>query len=140
MDQVELLLPSSRNKEKPGSPIPEFCGLRLRSGWLWLGPGVLLSRNGISDHAVDAYCKYASSIIAIIEMGENTSAGLLPLATEDIYSNLGFQWASTTLAFVALAFSVVPFFYLFGGREIRAKSPFMWESMQVVRKKDVVGV
>jgi hypothetical protein len=145
-----------RNTVNPGSPIPEarlylamLCGALGISGGLfvyawtsfsflpWIAPAVGLAMvgagsmvvvTGITDYAVDSYSNYAGSINAIIVMGENTLAGILPLATQSLYSNLGYQWASTILGIIALAFSIVPIFVLIWGRKIRAKSPFMRES------------
>ncbi|CAG8927005.1 unnamed protein product [Penicillium salamii] len=147
---------ASRNIENPGQPIPEgrlylallggalgISGGMFIYAWTaysfisWVAPAVGLAMvgagsivvvTGISDYAVDSYSKYAGSIIAIIAMGENTFAGLLPLATQSLYANLGYQWASSVLAFIALAFSIVPIFVFIWGQEIRAKSPFMGES------------
>lgn len=94
-----------------------------------VGAGSIVVVNGISDYAIDAYSRYTGSVIAIIAMGENTFTGTLPLATMKMYSSVGYQWASTTLACIALAFSVVPIIVFVRGREIRARSPFMRESM-----------
>ncbi|KAJ5107963.1 hypothetical protein N7456_004638 [Penicillium angulare] len=148
---------ASKNTEAPGTPIPEarlylallggtvgISGGMFVYAWKsyafvhWVAPAIGLAMvgcgsiivvTGISDYAVDSYSKYTGTIIAIIAMGENTFAGVLPLATMSMYTNLGFQWASTTLAFIALAFSLVPIFVFIWGREIRNRSPFMRESM-----------
>ncbi|KAJ5364488.1 uncharacterized protein N7496_010201 [Penicillium cataractarum] len=148
---------ASRNTEVPGAPIPEarlymalvggmvgisggmFVYARtsfsflpwicLAIGLAMVGAGSIVVVTGISDYAVDAYSKYAGSVIAIIAMGENTFAGTLPLATMKMYSSLGNQWASTTLACIASAFSIVPIIVFVWGREIRARSPFMRASM-----------
>jgi len=45
-----------------------------------------------------------------------------------IYSNLGFQWASSLLAIIALILSLAPIVLVMKGKEIRRRSPFMTEA------------
>ncbi|XP_014551799.1 hypothetical protein COCVIDRAFT_111968 [Bipolaris victoriae FI3] len=142
-----------QNTENPGKPIPEarlylsipasFIGLSgglFYFAWTsyssipWIVPGISLAFVGfgmfcstaaVTSYVVDAYAKYAASAIAGIAFLENTMAAFLPLATQDLYRALGFQWASSLLGFVALALSCIPLVLLRYGRSIRARSPFM---------------
>lgn len=144
------------NVESPGTPVPEarlylsipgsFIGLTgglFFFAWTsypsvpWIVPGISLafvgfgmfcSTAGVTTYVVDAYAKYAASAIAGIAFLENTMAAFLPLATQDMYRTLGFQWASSFLGFVALALSFIPLVLLRYGRGIRGKSPFMSEA------------
>lgn len=148
---------ASRNKEVPGTPIPEarlylaivggifgISGGMFTYAWTsypdlpWIAPAIGLAMvgagsvivvTGISDYVVDAYSKYAASAIGIVATGENTLSAFLPLAAMSMYSTLGFQWASTLLAFIALALSLAPVLFIVFGKEIRARSPFMKEAM-----------
>ncbi|CAG8177144.1 unnamed protein product [Penicillium nalgiovense] len=159
---------ASRNKEIPGTPIPEarlylaivggvfgISGGMFTYAWTsypdfpWIAPAVGLAMvgagsvivvTGISDYVVDAYSKYAGSCMGIIATGENTLAAFLPLATMSMYTHLGLQWASTVLAFIALALSFAPVLVLVWGKEIRARSPFMKESMVEKRRKSIDSV
>lgn len=147
---------AKRNKETPGKPVPEarlylsipasfigLCGGLFYFAWTsyssipWIVPsislafvgfGMFCSTAGVTTYVVDAYAKYAASAIAGIAFLENTLAAFLPLATQDMYRALGFQWASSLLGFVALALSCIPLVLLRYGTRIRARSPFMSEA------------
>ena len=41
-----------------------------------------------------------------------------------MYERLGFQWASTLLAFLSLLFVPIPIWWFYKGRSLRMKSPF----------------
>jgi MFS family permease len=144
---------AKRNTENPGVPVPEarlylsipasFIGLMgglFFFAWTsyatipWIVPSVALSFVGfgmfcsiaaVTTYVVDAYAKYAASAVAGIAFLENVMAAFLPLATQSMYKTLGFQWASSLLAFVALALGFIPLVLIRYGRSIRARSPFM---------------
>lgn len=146
-----------RNTEAPGTPIPEarlyasvvggFFGVTggmLVYGWTsyptihWIVPTVGLAMVGfgttavvvsIANYLIDAYSKYAASALGAVGLVENSSIAFIPLAAEAMYTNLGFQWASSLLAFVSLALVATPFAVLKWGREIRSRSPFMKEAI-----------
>lgn len=80
-------------------------------------------------YVTDAYAKYAASASAAICFGENMFAAFLPLAAMSMYTNLGFQWASSLLAFVALALSFAPVILVLRGEDIRRRSPFMSQAV-----------
>jgi MFS family permease len=159
---------ASRNTEVPGTPIPEarlylaivggmigISGGMFTYAWTsypnlpWIAPAVGLAMvgagsvivvTGISDYVVDAYSKYAASAIGIIAAGENTFSAFLPLAAMSMYSTLGYNWASTLLAFISLALSLAPILFVVWGKEIRARSPFMKEAMLEKRRKSIDSV
>lgn len=144
---------ASRNTEAPGCPIPEarlytavlgglfgISGGMFTYAWTsyphipWIAPalslglvgaGSVLVVTGVSDYVVDAYSQYAGSAIGAVATGENIFSGFLPLATMSMYSTLGFQWASTLLAFISLVLSLIPTLMFFFGRSVRARSRFM---------------
>ncbi|KIV92963.1 hypothetical protein PV10_04214 [Exophiala mesophila] len=148
---------ASRNHETPGIPIPEarlyvsvlgsFVGVTggmFVYAWTsypsfpWIAPAIGLAMVGfgidivvigIADYVVDSYSKYAGSAVAAVVLGENIFAAFLPLSTMAMYSNLGFQWASTLLGFLALLLSFIPVVIIPFGRRIRARSPFMKEAI-----------
>lgn len=83
----------------------------------------------IMMYITDAYDKYAASASAAVCFGENIAAALLPLASQSMYMRLGFHWASTLLAFLALGLGCAPIVLVWKGRVIREKSPFMREAL-----------
>ncbi|KAK8104519.1 MFS multidrug transporter [Apiospora kogelbergensis] len=113
---------AARNTEVPGTPIPEA---RLYTAIL----------GGIANYLIDAYSKYAASALAAVGLAENLSIAFLPLASSALYTDLGFQWASTLLAFASLALVATPFIVIKWGKEIRARSPFTKEAV-IERQRD----
>ncbi|KAK5164599.1 uncharacterized protein LTR77_009805 [Saxophila tyrrhenica] len=144
-----------RNTEAPGRPIPEarlyvsifgsFAGIAggmFVYAWTaypslpWIAPTIGLGMVGfgiqtvvsaVADYIEDAYAVsgYAASAISGVAAGENIVAAFLPLATQRMYTSLGFQWASSLLGFVAVVLSFAPVVFVWKGRELRGRSPFM---------------
>ncbi|CEF78688.1 hypothetical protein FGSG_03814 [Fusarium graminearum PH-1] len=148
---------ASRNKEEPGTPIPEarlyvaviggFIGVTggmfvyawTSFSWVtWVGPafGLMLVGLGteavvvsIANYLIDAYSNYAGSAIGATILGENLGVAFLPLASSSMYTNLGFHWASSLLGFISLVLAAAPIAVFIWGKEIRARSPFMKSAM-----------
>ena len=76
----------------------------------------------------DSYVKYAASALSAASLGRNTFGAFLPLASYQLFENLGYGWAGSLLGFVGLALSFVPVVLVFKGEEIRKRSPFMREA------------
>ncbi|OCL15208.1 multidrug transporter [Glonium stellatum] len=147
---------ASRNTESQFHPIPEarlylsipggFIGLTAGFFWYawtsfpslhWILPSIGLALVGfgtftvvsaVSNYLIDSYSKYAASALAAVAFGENVFAAFLPLASQSMYTNLGFQWASSILGFIALSLSFLPVVLIFYGKSIRERSPFMIEA------------
>lgn len=149
--QKEIYVKSApRNKEKPGSPVPEailhlsipstiiLAGGLFMYGWsifqpYWIVTAIGLALTGFASivivnaasiYVTDAYSDYAASAIAAVAFGENTFAAFLPLAAKPMYHRLGYQWASSLLGFVALALTLAPIALLWKGQTIRSRSKF----------------
>jgi len=158
---------AKNNPENPGQPLPEsrlytatvggllgVTGGMFVYAWTsysdlpWIGPavglamvgfGVTVVVNAIANYVVDAYANYAASAVAAIALGENVFIAFLPFAAQPMYTRLGFQWASTLLAFVSLALSAFPFVMIRYGKKIRQKSPFMEASVPIHRPTGTAG-
>jgi hypothetical protein len=154
--QDKLYLRSAKNnKESPGKPVPEarlyfavpgsliFTAGMFWYGWSsyksihWIVPtlgigcvglGIYEIYMAVVNYLADAYEKYAASALSAASLGRNTFGAFLPLASQALYTNLGFQWASSLLGFIGLVLSVVPVILLLKGPGVRARSPFMGES------------
>ncbi|KAL4758352.1 putative MFS multidrug transporter [Aspergillus foveolatus] len=147
---------SRRNKEKPGKPIPEarlytsipgsllFAAGLFWYGWAsqpdvhWIVPTIGIAAAGVGIYSIymavvnyltDAYERYAASALSAASLGRNSFGAFLPLASPQLFSNLGFGWAGTLLGFIGVALSVVPVVLVLKGPAIRRSSPFMRESM-----------
>ncbi|CAK3796080.1 related to synaptic vesicle transporter SVOP and related transporters (major facilitator superfamily) [Lecanosticta acicola] len=146
---------ADRNLEFPGEPIPEarlytsvfgsffgVAGGMFLYGWTsyphihWIFPTLGLAVNGFgtlivvyaaAEYVVDAYAdsSYAGSALAAVAFGENIICAFLPLASQSMYTNLGFQWASTLIGFLALGLGFAPVVFIWKGRDLRERSPFM---------------
>ena len=157
---------AARNSESPGRPIPEarlyvsifgsFVGMTggmFVYGWTsyasvpWIAPTIGLAMVGfgiqtvvsaVADYVEDAYAasNYAASAVSGVAAGENIVAGLLPLATLQMYEQLGFQWASSLLGFLALLLSFAPVVLVWKGRWFREQSPFMESGGKSFIEKD----
>lgn len=99
------------------------------AGLLLIGFGSVVVMQAIMMYITDSYTKYAASASAAVCFGENIAAAYLPLASQSMYTNLGLHWASTLLAFFALALSCAPVVLVFKGRAIRERSVFMREAI-----------
>ena len=85
----------------------------------WIAPTIGLAMVGfgqltvicaVTDYVEDLYAPsdYGASAISALAAVENTFAGLLPLASSKMYTELGFHWASTLLGLIALFISCAP--------------------------------
>ncbi|KAF7713082.1 MFS-type transporter [Penicillium ucsense] len=148
---------ASRNRERPGRPIPEarlytsipgsllFAGGLFWYGWgsvgngsvPWIVPALGIGCTGVGIYSIymavvnyltDAYEKYAASALSAASLGRNSFGAFLPLASYELFDRLGYGWAGSLLGFVGVALSVVPVVLVWKGPEIRRRSPFMRES------------
>ncbi|KIW18743.1 hypothetical protein PV08_03032 [Exophiala spinifera] len=90
----------------------------------FFGAGVFLAFNGVLTFLVDAYANYAASAVAANVLVRLIFAGAFPLFGTQMYENLGYQWASSLLAFLALACLPMPFLFFKYGEKIRNRSKF----------------
>lgn len=104
------------------------------TGLLLIGFGSVVVMQAIMMYITDAYTQYAASASAAVCFGENIAAAFLPLASQSMYTRLGFHWASTLLAFLALGLSCAPIVLAWKGRVIREKSPFMREALSGIKR------
>lgn len=77
----------------------------------------------VQVYLVDAYIKYAASVIAAIAVLRSLVGALLPLAGLTLYSELGYGWGNSTIAFISLVMVPVPVAFRFYGARIRRKFP-----------------
>ncbi|KAI5294192.1 hypothetical protein KEM52_004516 [Ascosphaera acerosa] len=79
--------------------------------------GVMLVFSGIFTFLVQAYPLYAASALAANIFTRSMFATVFPLFGHQMYTNLGFNWASSLLAFLTLVMLPFPYiFYRYGAR------------------------
>ncbi|KAH7204875.1 major facilitator superfamily domain-containing protein [Fusarium redolens] len=86
------------------------------------GAGNALILTGIFTFLVEAYPVYAASTLAANSFVRNLFAAGLPLFGNQMYTKMGYQWASSLIAFLTLALMPLPYIFLIYGKKIRAKS------------------
>lgn len=73
---------------------------------------------------VDTYQHQAASALAAKTFLRSIWGASTVLFTEQMYERLGYQWASSLLAFIALACCAIPYVFYFKGESIRRFSKF----------------
>lgn len=79
----------------------------------------------------DAYKTYAASALAGLGLVRNLMGGGFPLFGSQLFTNLGYQWAGSLLAFLAIVLVPIPFILEKYGERLRYKSPWAREHMEV---------
>ena len=86
--------------------------------------GTLLLFNSVLNYLGDAYPDYAASVLAGNDLMRSSFGAGFPLFASAFYSNLGVAWASSTLAFLSIAFIPIPFVLYFYGESLRKRSKY----------------
>lgn len=79
------------------------------------------------NYITDAYEVFAASAMAATSATRSIFGAVLPIAARPMYNSLGIAWASSLLAFLSLAMSIIPFAFIKYGDRIRANSKFCQE-------------
>ncbi|RVX75855.1 hypothetical protein B0A52_00212 [Exophiala mesophila] len=99
----------------------------------WIGPaiggwpvgfGFIFLYNSANNYLVDTYQHQAASALAAKTCIRSFWGAATVLFTEQMYDRLGYQWASTLLAFIALACCLIPYVFYFKGAVIRKHSRY----------------
>ncbi|KAF4543191.1 uncharacterized protein LTHEOB_6925 [Lasiodiplodia theobromae] len=88
------------------------------------GIGVICVYSGVFTFLVDCYPLYAASALAANSFARSSFAAAFPLFGVQMYNRLGYQWATSLLAFLALAMAPFPYFFYRYGKRLRGKSRF----------------
>ena len=80
--------------------------------------------SGIFTYFVDTYTMYAASVLASNAFVRCSFAAAFPLFGVQMYHKLGYQWASSLLAFLTVAMLPFPFLFFKYGQTIRNRSKF----------------
>lgn len=99
----------------------------------WFGPaiggfpvgfGFIFLYNSANNYLVDTYQHQAASALAAKTFLRSMWGASTVLFTEQMYHRLGYQWASTLLAFLGLACCLIPYVFYFKGESIRRFSKY----------------
>lgn len=98
---------------------PAFGGFPVGLGFIFL-------YNSANNYLVDSYQHQAASALAAKTFLRSFWGAAVVLFTEQMYARLGDQWASSLLAFIALACCAIPYCFYFYGAKIRAYSHYAY--------------
>ncbi|KAF1964922.1 benomyl/methotrexate resistance protein [Bimuria novae-zelandiae CBS 107.79] len=91
------------------------------------GIGAFLLFQAVLPYLTDAYPAYTASVFAGNDLFRSAFGAGFPLFASVMYKNLGVNWASSTLAFLGVAFIPIPFaLYIFGER--------LWKKSKYAKK------
>ncbi|KAL9937523.1 hypothetical protein V8E36_003932 [Tilletia maclaganii] len=102
-------------------------------GVIVLMTGVYHIYLSVFNFLADSYLIYASSALAAQSFCRNVLAFAFPLCVTQMYTGMGYQWASTLIACVGAVLGIVPFVLYRWGHQIRARSRF---SQQLQRQEE----
>ncbi|KAK5288822.1 Synaptic vesicle transporter SVOP [Cryomyces antarcticus] len=101
----------------------------------WVGPalggfpvgfGFIFLYNSANNYLVDSYQHQAASALAAKTFLRSFWGAATVLFTGQMYARLGYQWASSLLAFIGLACCAIPFVFYYKGAAIRKHSKFAY--------------
>ncbi|THY03898.1 putative caffeine resistance protein 5 [Aureobasidium pullulans] len=90
-------------------------------GSAFFSMGSVLLFNSVLNYLPDAYPEYAASVLAGNDFMRSAFGAGFPLFARAMYNDLGVNWASSTLGFLAIAFIPIPFTLYFYGETLRKK-------------------
>ena len=93
-------------------------------GTSFIGVGTLFAFLPIQMYLVDSYGIYAVSAVATNAFLRALVGVVIPLAGGNLNARLGLGWGNSLLAFIALAFSPLPFFLIRYGERTRTNPRF----------------
>lgn len=105
----------------------------------WAGPcfsgfaagfGFCFLYNPANNYIVDSYQHYAASAIAAKTLVRSLWGACVPLFTIQMYHRLGYQWATSLMAFISLACCAIPYLFFIYGARIRKFSKYAFSPEQ----------
>ncbi|KAI8938782.1 hypothetical protein NX059_004645 [Plenodomus lindquistii] len=95
-------------------------------GGFGVGFGFIFLYNSANNYLVDSYQHQAASALAAKTFLRSFWGAAVVLFTNQMYDRLGYQWASSLIAFIGLACCAIPFVFYFYGARIRARSHYAY--------------
>lgn len=90
----------------------------------FFGAGIYIIILSILNYVVDSYQTYSASALAGVILVRNVVGAGFPLFATQMYNKLGYEWASSLLAFIGILLVPIPFVFFYKGDIIRLRSPW----------------
>lgn len=90
----------------------------------FFGIGIILVYSAFFTYLVEYFPLYAASALCANSFARSIFAGAWPLFGRQMYTTLGYHWASTLLALLTLVMAPFPILFYIYGKRLRAKSKF----------------
>ncbi|KAI4721934.1 MFS general substrate transporter [Aureobasidium sp. EXF-10727] len=97
----------------------------IASGFFGLGIYIVIL--SILNYVVDSYQTYSASALAGVILIRNLVGAGFPLFANQMYERLGYEWASSLLAFLSIIMIPIPWLWFYHGEKLRLKSPWARE-------------
>lgn len=82
--------------------------------------------NPANNYIVDSYQHYAASALAAKTFVRSIWGACVPLFTIQMYHRLGYEWATSLMAFISLACCAIPYLFFIYGARIRKFSKYAY--------------
>lgn len=103
--------------------------------------GIDLTFMALTNYLTDAYGIYSASALASSVFSRNIVAALLlPLATYQMFGQLGIGWACSVLGILCTVLCPIPFILIRYGPVLRARSPFCQRLKQTLEEAEQVAL
>ncbi|KAI4861938.1 major facilitator superfamily protein [Hypoxylon rubiginosum] len=106
--------------------IPAIVPIIASAFWGWSFYTLILMT---FQYTEDAYGVFSASALAGIGLVRNIFGAVFPLFGRQLFSNLGYQWGASLLAFLGIVLVPIPFILIRHGSAIRKKSPWASQHM-----------
>jgi multidrug resistance protein len=106
---------------------PELSYWGPMMGGFPVGFGFIFLYNSVNNYLVDTYQHQAASALAAKTFLRSIWGACVVLFTVQMYSTLGYQWAGSLLAFIALGCCAIPYCFYFYGEKIRRMSHYAYK-------------
>jgi multidrug resistance protein len=106
---------------------PELSYWGPMMGGFPVGFGFIFLYNSVNNYLVDTYQHQAASALAAKTFLRSIWGACVVLFTVQMYSTLGYQWAGSLLAFIALGCCAIPYCFYFYGEKIRGMSHYAYK-------------
>ncbi|KAF2165945.1 hypothetical protein M409DRAFT_66886 [Zasmidium cellare ATCC 36951] len=93
----------------------------------FFGAGIYIVILSVLNYVVDSYQTYSASALAGVILVRNVVGAAFPLFASQMYKGMGYEWASSLLAFLSILFIPIPIWWFYRGEQLRLKSPWARE-------------